>query len=678
MRTTLRQLGLGLATVIASTSLAQTNSIYISGTVIPCTPGDSVHIQVDQGIFFPTIDMYVTLTSNCAFNLMVDVDAALCNVTASVPCQGAIASAFDSVGFNGVNDTAFVYLNIACGSGNVDCLGIPNGPNLPGTPCDDGDPNTNGDTWTANCVCIGNPVNPPCEAAFTVMQAMNGNQPVPWQIWTANQSTGTPPITYSWWLPDGSTSTASNPSFTFSAPGVYGICLTISADGGNCTDVLCDTIAVDSMGMISTAPIWFDCLGVLWGPNTAGTPCDDGDPNTTNDTWTANCQCVGQGGGNVDCLGIPGGTALPGTACIDTAFGGIFTGVWDNNCICQPNSIIDCLGVPGGTDLPGTPCLYTPDSGLTWLTGLWSPNCICLDTNNVYYDCLGLANGPNLPGTPCDDGDSTTVMDTWSAACLCVGVPVGFYDCNGVLNGNALPGTPCDDGNPITTNDTWDANCNCVGGNNIPCEADFWVLQAWDNDSLNGPMPIPNVLWIWNLSSGGSGTYSFFWNFGDGTSSTDPFPTHYYNTGGPYQLCLTIDDGAGCSDTYCDSISVDGNGMYTGLVLAGEERASSGFTINILDPNATGIQEEAMLDGIVTWPNPVEDLLNVAFISDMHGPAWVEVLDLEGRIVRTESATLVSGRNLVRIPTQDLGAGMYMVRISTDRASIGQRFVRTK
>ncbi|MCB9179283.1 MAG: PKD domain-containing protein [Flavobacteriales bacterium] len=554
----------------------------------------------------------------------------------------------------------------------VDCLGIPNGPNQPGTPCDDGDPNTTGDTWTPTCACVGTPMNSNCNAAFTVLNN------APWQITTSNQSTGVPPIDYTWWMPDGTVSNAPTPSFTFTQPGVYGICLTISADSGYCSDWMCDTLVVDSTGMINNGPVWFDCLGILWGPDVPGSPCDDGNPNTMGDTWTASCQCVGQGGGNVDCLGVPNGSALPGTACVDT-LGGIFiTGVWDNNCVCQPNSIIDCLGVPGGTDLPGTPCLYTPDSGLTWLTGLWSPNCICLDTNNVYYDCLGLANGPNLPGTPCDDGDALTVQDTWSASCQCVGVPVGFYDCNGVLNGTALPGTPCDDGNPITTNDMWDANCNCVGGTNVPCQADFWVLQAWQNDSLNGPMPIPNVLWIWNLSSGGSGQYTFLWNFGDGTSSTDPYPTHYYNSGGPYALCLTIDDGAGCTSTSCDSISVDSNGMYNGLVLSGMERGAAGFTINILDPLSTGIAEQAVLDGITTWPNPVNDMLNVAFISDMQGPARIEVLDLEGRVVRAMSTTLTNGRNQLHVSTDDLGAGMYMVRISTDRATIGQRFVRTK
>ncbi|NUQ15985.1 MAG: hypothetical protein HUU33_11760, partial [Flavobacteriales bacterium] len=71
-----------------------------------------------------------------------------------------------------------------------------------------------------------------------------------------------------------------------------------------------------------------DCLGVIGGPALPGTACDDGNANTGNDTWDANCDCVGQ---VIDCLGVAGGPALPGTACDD---GNANTGndTWDANC----------------------------------------------------------------------------------------------------------------------------------------------------------------------------------------------------------------------------------------------------------------------------------------------------------------------------------------------------------
>ena len=124
------------------------------------------------------------------------------------------------------------------------------------------------------------------------------------------------------------------------------------------------------------------------------------------------------------------------------------------------------------------------------------------------------------------------------------------------------------------------------------------MIQAYEIDSANGgtPVPIPNELWLWNLSSGGSGNYSFVWDFGDGTSSTDPYPTHIYPNGGPYVLCLTIDDGAGCSDTYCDSISVDANGIYQGM--AGQNGARAAMTIRVIDEIMSGMNEQPTLSGI--------------------------------------------------------------------------------
>ncbi|MEZ4756936.1 MAG: hypothetical protein R2817_08925 [Flavobacteriales bacterium] len=71
----------------------------------------------------------------------------------------------------------------------------------------------------------------------------------------------------------------------------------------------------------------FDCEGVANGSALPGTPCNDGNASTGNDTWNANCQCVGQ---VIDCLGVAGGTALPGTSCNDGNANTI--NVWSANC----------------------------------------------------------------------------------------------------------------------------------------------------------------------------------------------------------------------------------------------------------------------------------------------------------------------------------------------------------
>ncbi len=59
-------------------------------------------------------------------------------------------------------------------------------------------------------------------------------------------------------------------------------------------------------------------------------------------------------------------------------------------------------------------------------------------------------------GTSCDDGNPNTENDVEDGNCNCEGTPIVEPDC-------APAGTACDDGNPSTQNDVEDGNCNCEG-----------------------------------------------------------------------------------------------------------------------------------------------------------------------------------------------------------------------
>lgn len=72
-----------------------------------------------------------------------------------------------------------------------------------------------------------------------------------------------------------------------------------------------------------------------------------------------------------------------------------------------------------------------------------------------------------------------------------------------------------------------------------------------------GPMPAdPYIIQFENLSTG---SYTaLYWAFGDGTSSSEPDPSHAYNSSGIYPVCLTISDSIGlCSSVFCDSVIVN-------------------------------------------------------------------------------------------------------------------------
>ncbi len=655
MRSLLRSLFLLTALALGGGTFAQIQYwAYVYGQVSGCTPGQVITVSTSYQTVTATVD------PNCGYWASVYTGQTTDILTASTPCQGAIQTVTNTITFSSPQDSVMLNVNFNCGTntydclgilngpnvpgascvdffgnagvwdanctcvtnGLVDCLGLVNGPNMPGTACDDGDSSTVQDTWSPTCVCVGVSANyydcqgvlngpdvpgapcddldpmtvndvwsavcvcqgtPPqnCQAVFTVVQNAQ------WTASFSNTSTGVAPIAYQWWLPDGSTSTAANPGFTFNAPGVYGVCLTITA-GNSCTSIMCDTVFVDSIGDITTSPNYFDCLQIPNGPNMPGTPCQ----------------------------------------------------IW------------------GST-----------------LWGTWSVNCTCDTTGAIIYDCLGIANGPNLPGTSCVDSlGGIFFTGVFDANCACV--TNGLIDCMGMVNGPALPGTPCDDGNPATINDMWTANCACIGGGGLPCQANFWTLQAFTVDSLNNPTPIPYEVWVWNLSSGGSGTYTYLWSFGDGTSSTAQFPSHTYSGNGPYQLCLTIDDGAGCTSTYCDSVSIDANGLYNLAPLAGGDR-QNGFTLNVQQPMTTGVIELSTNGTLAIWPNPVSNDLNVAVADAIAGATDVTVLDASGRVVLAERHRLSSGRNQFSLPTTGLSPGLYTLRIGNAQGTLSQRFVKT-
>jgi len=248
-----------------------------------------------------------------------------------------------------------------------------------------------------------------------------------------------------------------------------------------------ENLSLGAIAIASGTPI-ADCDGVVGGTNIAGTPCNDNDPLTANDTWDINCNCVGQvadcegiigcgavpgsscddgdattgadtydancncAGLLIDCADVAGGSSLPGTACDDND-GNTGNDVYQSDCSCA-GELVDCLGVIGGTDLPGTSC---NDNDATTGNDLYDVNCNC---TGQLIDCLGNPGGSALPGSPCNDGDATTGNDQYDSSCNCVGLPL---DCQGDPGGTALPGSACNDNNAATGNDVWDANCNCAG-----------------------------------------------------------------------------------------------------------------------------------------------------------------------------------------------------------------------
>lgn len=190
-----------------------------------------------------------------------------------------------------------------------------------------------------------------------------------------------------------------------------------------------------------------------------GSPCDDGNPNTTNDSIGPNCNCVGN-------LIVPG--------CMDPT-----------SCNYNPLATID----DGSCLYPGVLC---NDNNPNTINDSINPDCNCVGdvivlgcTDPLSCNFNPLANQDDgsciYPDAPCDDNNPDTMNDTYNSTCDCVGIQVvpGCMDPNS-CNFNPLanvedssciyPGDTCDDGDSTTINDvyilTGVSTCQCIGQTN--------------------------------------------------------------------------------------------------------------------------------------------------------------------------------------------------------------------
>jgi len=104
-----------------------------------------------------------------------------------------------------------------------------------------------------------------------------------------------------------------------------------------------------------------------------GDDCDDGDPNTGDDVYNDNCICTGK---LKDCEGVPGGSAKPGTPCVNENNKSATNCVYLEDCFCKCNDGGIFVGASALGLLPfqNTESLYQHDfsfgAGLKLMLGL--------------------------------------------------------------------------------------------------------------------------------------------------------------------------------------------------------------------------------------------------------------------------------------------------------------------
>jgi PKD repeat protein len=198
---------------------------------------------------------------------------------------------------------------------------------------------------------------------------------------------------------------------------------------------------------------------------------------------------------------------------------------------------------------------------------------------------------------------------------------------------------------------------------------------------------------------------SWYWDFGDGYSSSLKDPVHTYSQEGYYDVCLDVTDHCG-SMKYCENIQVCimpsagfsyltegltvffndtshfadqylwsfGDGYYSDLAVPWHTFDTAGFyevcleTLNVCGKDTvcqivfvdyTGLKDQEMQTFNI-YPNPARDVVYI--ISDLQEKGIVILNDLNGKeVLRKE---LIPGnQDLNKIPLNNLLPGIYIVRL---------------
>jgi PKD repeat protein len=190
---------------------------------------------------------------------------------------------------------------------------------------------------------------------------------------------------------------------------------------------------------------------------------------------------------------------------------------------------------------------------------------------------------------------------------------------------------------------------------NTSCQANasFSVFA----DSLNS-----GNYFAYNTSSG-TGSVSYAWDFGDGTTSVQQYPFHQYTIPGHYVVCLTVTATNGtttCTDSSCDSSSV--------------QRMAQGFLmsqISIIPQGSVGIKETTLLNDLKTYPNPISDELTIEVNLSVSAPALnCIIIDALGKTVLKH--TLADSKTIIN--TSGLEKGFYFLSIST----MDEKLIKTR
>jgi PKD repeat protein len=468
-------------------------------------------------------------------------------------------------------------------------------------------------------ICNDTVVPTECQAAFYYYpDSLDFNTIVFYDYSTANSNIES----WAWAFGDGTSSTEQNPTHVFADTGMFNVCLTIVADAGACTSTFCEMVYVYEGGSGNDCQAFFyydyDSLNAgnlvsFFDMSTATGQIDywfwEFGDGATSGEQNPNHEYTNEGTYNV-CLTILSDDSTCSSTFCEMVY--VYGGGTGNDCQAYFYYDYDSLNTGTlvsffdmSTSSVGQIDYWFWDFGDGASSTEQNPSHEYAD-DGTYNVCLTIiADDSTCSSTFCElvyvfgggTGNDCQAFFYYSYDSLNTGTLVSFVDMSvagGQINSwywDFGDGANSSEQNPnheyanqgtynvcltIVSNEDSCTSTLCewvyvYGGGGNDCQANF----SYYPDSSNSF----NINFI-DLSTSSSYIDSWFWEFGDGTSSSEQFPMHAFGSVGTYNVCLTITADSGfCTSTTCLDVYVGSfpENYLGGNVFAGIYQLDNGF-----------------------------------------------------------------------------------------------------
>ncbi|MPL76072.1 hypothetical protein SDC9_21917 [bioreactor metagenome] len=421
-----------------------------------------------------------------------------------------------------------------------------------------------------------------------------------------------------WDFGDGQQSFEANPVHTYTAPGIYWACLTISDSLNNCWDQTCQEIWVD-INQPGCQASFFAYPADSTNSSLTYQFINTSAPGFTNQQWSF-------GDGTVSIEFSPIHTYTTGgiyTACLT---------IWDSTNLCQSSFCIEIFAgnFAGESSISGSVIAGNApaQSGEVWLIG----------ATNYYFaqsqvDSGGIYNFGGVPAgsyyiyamlTPDDPAFFNylptyyTSSLTWQGATIVTtGEPNGWYPVN------------------LVSVASWAQGTGSISG-----------TINWSGNFKSGGNPAANVEIVLFNSTGLPVAYTFSNSDGTFTFSNLPF--------GEYTV----------------HAEMAGKTTQVMVVMLSDEtaQASVNFVVSANEISALGLDENNLLKSGTgnVYPNPVGEMLYLDVNAPVSGTVMISITDLRGRIIYSESFAMSGNFNRIAVNSSALVKGVYVIQIKSE------------